>query len=110
MFYSKFDQAMHELRLAARFLRNFQTAQSRQLHIEIAHLARPLANPVQHFQKLSFIAVAIRNKFFEQGLQSPAGGAKAVDALRILLRRKLQQGPIRLAGTRSWLDARVQST
>ena len=61
MFRTKFDQAVHELGLAAGFLRDFQTAQSGELNIKVAHFARALANPTQEFQKLLLIAAAIRN-------------------------------------------------
>ncbi len=95
MFRTKLDQSVHELCLAAGFLRNFQTAQCRKLYVEIAYFARAFAEPVEHFQEFLLVAVAIRNHFLEQGLQPSAGGAEAVDALRILPGGELQQSPLR---------------
>jgi hypothetical protein len=83
-FCTKFDQCLHKLRLAARFLRNLQTAQGRKLHIHIAHLSRPLANAVQHFHDFLLITVATGNELFEQRLQSTGRGAEAVHSRRLL--------------------------
>ena len=59
MFRAKFKQAMHELRFAARLLRNFQAAQSGELDVNVADLARTLTDSLQHLQQLLLIAVAI---------------------------------------------------
>src|ERR1039458_1283821 len=97
MLRTNLDQTVHELRFPARFLRNLQAAQCGKLYVEIAHFARAPADPLQHLQEFLLIAVAIRNKFLEQGLQPAARGAEAVDALRVLSRGKLEQSPLRLA-------------
>ena len=85
MFCTKFDQALHELRLAAGFLRNFQAAQRSKLDIDVAHLTRALANPLQDFQKLFLIAVAIGNELLKQCLETTGRGPKTMDALSVLV-------------------------
>jgi hypothetical protein len=96
MFHAKLDQAVHELRFAARFLGKFQAAQSFKLNIKIAHFAGALAKPLQQFQEFFLAAAADRDQFFKQSLQAQTRSAKAVDALRILPGREFKQGSLRL--------------
>jgi hypothetical protein len=75
-------------------LRRLQDAQSAKLHIEIPYLSRTSANPVEHFQQLFPIAVALWDEFFEQRLQTSRRRSKAVDCISLLASRQLEQIPL----------------
>src|SRR5277367_4205149 len=96
MLRTKLDQTVHELCLAARFLRNLQAAQGGELHIEIAHLAGSPTNLAEQFEKLFLVAAGFRDELFEQSLEPPSSGAETVNPLRVLAGRELQQVPLRL--------------
>ncbi len=84
-------------RLAPRFLRHFQAAQSRELHIQVTHFAGLPANPVQRLEQLLLVAAAPGDDFFQQRLQSSTRGAKAMHTSGILLGRKFRQSPFHFA-------------
>ena len=75
---AKFNEDLHQLRFSPRFLWNFQSTQSLELHVDVAHLSRRLANPVQHLQQLFVLAIVVHDQFFQKRLQAPRGRAETM--------------------------------
>jgi hypothetical protein len=84
--YTKFDQALHQLRLAPRFLRDLQPSQSFKLHINIAHFSGRLTNPVQRLQQL--LMLPIRHKLLQKSLEAPCGCPEPVHCVRLVSGRE----------------------
>jgi hypothetical protein len=75
---AQFDQMIYQLGFAAGFAGNFQAAQSRRLHVEVAHFASALADSSQHFEKFFLTVMESGRKFFQKDLKAASAGAKAV--------------------------------
>src|SRR5271154_635993 len=93
---AQLDQVVHQLRLAPRFPRNFQTAQRRQLHVQIAHLTGALTDSAQQLQKFFLAAVELWRKLAQQNLQAACARTEAMHTLRPRFRGKLDQVPFKL--------------
>ena len=92
MFRAKLDQALHELCFAARFLGNFQAAQSAASCTSRSRtLPARLRIRSSIFRSFFWLRSRSGTSFFEQSLQPPRGRAEAVDALGLIGRTKLQQ-------------------
>src|SRR5450755_808554 len=97
MLRTKLDEVVSELRLATRFLRNFQRAECSKLRVEVANLAGELADPAEELEKLLLVAAVIGNELCEQSLDAAGGGAKSGNRLRSLAGGQLQEIALRLA-------------
>jgi hypothetical protein len=75
---AKFDQMIYQLGFAAGFAGNFQAAQSRRLHIEVAHFTGALADTSQELEKLFLTVAELGRKFAQKYLEAPSAGAKTV--------------------------------
>jgi hypothetical protein len=78
----KVDQAMDELGFPSRFLRNFEAAKRRQLHIDVPNLSRSAPNPAKELQQLSLVPISHRKQVKER-FEAAAGGPKIVNGLAI---------------------------
>ena len=94
MLVSKFDEAVHELCLAAGLQRHFQAAQGRELNVQIANFTGPLADSSQDLQEFLLFAAAGRIDFFEENLQTPTGGSEAVNHVGFLRFAKPDEIPL----------------
>jgi hypothetical protein len=84
----KVEKAVDKLRLAPRFLQDFQAVQGVELRIDLTHLAGRLTNPVQDFQQLLLFVIAPWNDLLQERLESASGRAEVVHRIGAMVRGK----------------------
>jgi hypothetical protein len=82
---TKFNELVHKLSLATRFLWELQALESRELHIEIPHFPGFLSNTGEQLQQPLLVTIACWTQLFQQRLQAAHAGAEAVNFLRFRL-------------------------
>jgi hypothetical protein len=91
MLHTKVDQALDQQCFPPRFVRDFEAAKRRQLHIDVANSSRSAANPAKQLQQLSLISIARGQQQAKQRLETAAGGPKIVNGLAVGVFRESNQ-------------------
>lgn len=93
----KLKQSLHQLRFAARLLRNFETAKRGELDVNVTNPSRSAADPVQQLQQLFVLSIACGKHLFEERFEAAARGAEIVNGLWIGVGRQPRQIAVYLA-------------